>query len=176
MEPARSAVMRSHFPHRIESQLLGLLNQVDPEHGQMVRMCIDEKQDVLRAVGVLCLLYRWQDRCIHAFAVKQDPSLSWSFGDREWAWIEQGGPQEFFRRIDRTLRDHHVEVFDASILEAAWDYFQILLTAVHIAYMARILGHVPSQPEYCNDALVAWYGRLALRFGPLRQAERYVTQ
>ena len=134
----------------------------------MFESFISEQERVFRVVGVLCMLYRFQDREIHQSARMRDPSLSMSFGDREWYWITHGGPERFFDRVGPTLREHHPDVYDPDVLHVAWEYFQTLVTGVHIAYMARVIGRVPSHSEYFTQGLIDWYYRLAKRFELIR--------
>jgi len=159
---------RGHFPHLTEGKLMATLCRVCPEEGPIIESFISEQERVFRVVGVLCMLYRFQDREIHTLARMQDPSLSMSFGDREWFWITHSGPEQFFARVGPTLREHYPDVYDPDVLQVAWEYFQMLATGVHIAYMARVIGHIPSQSEYVNPDLTAWYYRLAKRFEPIR--------
>jgi hypothetical protein len=159
---------RRHFPCLTEHKLIATLCRVCPQEGPMIASFISEQERVFRVVGVLCMLYRFQDREIHKLARISDPSLSISFGDREWNWIMCGGPAQFFARVEPTFREHYPDMYDPDILQAAWEYFQILTTGVHIAYMAQLIGHVPSCEEYVNPGLIAWYYRLAKRFEPIR--------
>ena len=159
---------RRHFPCLTERRLLATLCRVCPEEGPMLESFINEQERMFRIVGVLCMLYRFQDREIHKLARTQDPTLSMPLGDREWGWITNGGPERFFARVGPTLRKHHPDVYDPDMLHVAWEYFQTLITGVHIAYMARVIGHIPSQSEYFNPDLTAWYYRLARRFEPIR--------
>ena len=159
---------RGRFPRLTERKLMTTLCQVCPQEGPMIESFISEQERVFRVIGVLCMLYRFQDREIHRLVRQLDPSLSMSFGDREWYWIKHGGPGQFFARVEPTLRGHHPDVYDPDVLQAAWEYFQILVTGVHIAYMARVIGRIPSQSEYFNPDLTAWYYRLARRFEPIR--------
>ena len=165
-----------HFPHLMEQSLLEVFCKVCPKEGPMIECCMGEQQDVLHVVGVLCVLYRFQDRVIHQFARKQDPSLSISFGDREWNWIQSGGPAAFFARVEKTIREHYPEVFDTEIMSQAWGYFQVLLTGEHIVYTSRLMGHIPSHEEYFNPGLTDWYFRLAMRFSPLRPLPKETVQ
>ena len=159
---------RRHFPCLTERKLLDTLCRVCPEEGPMFESFISEQERVFRVVGVLCMLYRFQDREIHQSARMRDPSLSMSFGDREWYWITHGGPEWFFDRVGPTLREHHPDIYDPDVLQAAWKYFQMLVTGVHIAYVARVIGHIPSHSEYFTQGLVDWYYRLAKRFALIR--------
>lgn len=158
-----------HYPCLTEKRLLGVLCRVCPEEGSMLASFMNEQQNILPIVGVLCMLYRFQNREIHEMARRQDPSLSMSLGDREWRWIEQGGPARFFARVGKTLQEHYPEIFDQGMLAAAWEYFQALLTVEHIVYTARLQGRTPSQGEpFLNSGLTDWYFRLAKRFEPIR--------
>lgn len=159
---------RGHFPCLTEHRLLATLCRVCPAEGPMLESFISEQERVARVTGVLCMLYRFQDREIHQLAQKLDPCLAMSLGDREWYWITHGGPEQFFARVGPTLREHHPDVYDPDVLQVAWEYFQMLATGVHIAYMARVIGRVPSHSEYVNTNLTAWYYRLAKRFEPIR--------
>ncbi len=159
-----------HYTCLTEKRLLRMLCRVCPEEGSMLEsFFMSEQQNVLPIVGVLCMLYRLQNREIHEMARKQDPSLSMSLGDREWRWIKQGGPAGFFVRVEKTLREHYPEIFDQGILATAWEYFQILLTSEHIVYTAKLQGRNPSQGEpFLNSDLTKWYFRVAKRFEPIR--------
>jgi hypothetical protein len=84
----------------------------------MIASFISEQERVFRVVGVLCMLYRFQDREIHKLARISDPSLSISFGDREWNWIMCGGPAQFFARVEPTFREHYPDMYDPDILQA----------------------------------------------------------
>lgn len=155
-------------PRCAEKRLLGVLLQVCPVTGQEFSSLISGRADILSIVDVLALLYAFQNRVIHGLARKQDPSLLMSFADRELLWIGQDGPAKFFTRIEQALRKHCPDVFDQEKFHEAWNYFQILLTGEHIAYMTRILGYVPGPEEYLNHAWMMWCERIAERFSPLR--------
>ena len=157
-----------HSPCLTEHKLLNTLCRVCPEEGPVLESFINEQERIFHVVGVLCMLYRFQDREIHKLAQARDPSLSMSLGDREWGWITSDGPERFFARVGPTLRERHPDVYNSDVLHMAWEYFQILVTGVHIVYMARVIGHIPSQSEYFNPDLTAWYYRLARRFEPIR--------
>lgn len=173
MEPVRSTVRRS--PRLTEVRLLGMLCRFCPEEGAMTASLIHEREEVFRAVGLLCMLYRFQDRGIHQQARARDPELRMTFAEREEFWIAQGGPAKFFARVDSALQRHYPEIFDPELLQAAWEFFQILATGVHIAYLARVTGRTPVHAEYLNSDLTAWYTRLAQRFEPLRPLPKQKT-
>lgn len=78
----------------------------------------------------------------------------------------------FDRRRSARLEESHPEVFQPDVFMTAWNCFQMLLMVVHINYMTRTLGHVPSQQEYLNSDLHGWFERMAERFAPVRENEK----
>ncbi len=157
--------------HTHTARLLRQMQAVCPSEGDEVSALLQERADILAALDWLVCMYILQDREIHRVLQQQYGDV-WrlSLAEREEQWLRQDGAHVFFsRRFQASLGIYHPEVFQPDVFMMAWNCFQMLLMVVHIDYLARTLGHVPTQAEYLNPDLYSWFGRIAARFAPIRE-------
>lgn len=160
--------------HSHTTRLLQQMYTVCPSEGSQISGLLREHADILAALDWLVCTYNLQDREIHRLVKQQceDPCRL-PLAEREEVWLRQNGARTFFdRRRSAHLEECHPEVFQPDVFMMAWNCFQMLLMVVHIDYMTRTLGHVPSQGEYLNPDLYSWFGRIAARFAPVRENEK----
>ncbi len=160
--------------HRHTTKLLQQMHAVCPSEGSQISRLLQEHVDILAALDWLVCTYNLQDREIHRLVKQQcgDPCRL-PLAEREQIWLRQNGAKVFFdRRRSARLEESHPEVFQPDVFMTAWNCFQMLLMVVHINYMTRTLGHVPSQQEYLNSDLHGWFERMAERFAPVRENEK----